>query len=303
MDVTLRQLEYAVAVARLGHFGRAAEASLATQPALSAGIAQLEAVLGVPLFERGRSGARPTVAGAEIVRRAEEVLARVDDLRDAARAVRGPFATPLRLGVIPTVAPFVLPKAVPALRAHWPKLRLELREDQTARLVHALGEGSIDVALLAEEADLGGMETLRLYADPFVLAVPAGHRLAGRARASERVLQHEQVLLLEEGHCLRTQALSFCERLGVRESADVRATSLTTLVHMAAGGLGVTLLPAMASSLGLGAGLTLVPFGSRAPSRTIVLAFRPTTARRDELRAVADVLRSRPPAGTVSLRA
>ena len=307
MDVTLRQLEYAVAVARHRHFGRAASACHATQPALSSGVAQLEAALGVVLFERGRGGVRPTPAGEEIVRRAEEVLARVEEVRDAARASQGPFSSPLTLGVIPTVAPFVLPRAVPALRAHFPELRLVLREEQTPLLVRAVEDGSVDAALLALEADLGGAETIALYRDPFFVAVPPGHRLAAAKSVGEKALRSERVLLLEEGHCLRTQVLTVCDRLGLPEATDVRATSLTTLAHMAAGGLGVTVLPAM--SLGAGSGLVgpaaplrAVRFQGRAPFRTIGLAFRPTTARRVEIEAVADVLRRRAPDGTEPAR-
>ena len=200
MDVTLRQLEYAAAVARLGHFGRAAEACHATQPALSAAISQLETALGVRLFERGRRGARVTAAGAEIVRRAEDVLAGVDSLRDVATAARAPFSAPLRMGVIPTVAPFVLPLAVPALRASYPSLRLILREDPTAVLVDSIRSGSLDAAIVAVEAELGSCEVLPLYTDPFLVAVPADHRLAGGGPVKESRLRQERLLLLEDGH-------------------------------------------------------------------------------------------------------
>lgn len=200
MDVTLRQLEYAVAVARHRRFGRAAEACHATQPALSAGIAQLEAALGVRLFERGRGGARPTAAGEALLARAQAVLAAVDELRDAARVGGTPFSAPLRLGVIPTAAPFVLPRAVPSLRAHHPTLRLVLREDRTAVVVRAVEEGHLDAAIVALESDLGSCETEPLYRDPFVLAVPPGHRLAGAPSVREKDLRREGVLLLEEGH-------------------------------------------------------------------------------------------------------
>jgi LysR family hydrogen peroxide-inducible transcriptional activator len=313
MDVTLRQLEYAVAVARLRHFGRAAEACHSSQPALSAGIAQLEAAAGLRLFERGRGGVRTTTVGEEVVRRAHEVLARVDDLRGAVAALRTPFSAPLRLGVIPTVAPFTLPRVVPALRAHFPTLRLLLREDRTASLVRALEEGTLDVALLAIEADLRDCETIALWRDPFLLAVPREHRLArarsksGGAKAvGEKALRNERVLLLEEGHCLRQQALSLCERLGVPEVTDLRATSLTTLTHMAAGGLGITVLPAMAAegagSLSAAQGpLVVLPFRAPEPYRTIGLAFRSESARRAEIETVARVLRRRPPAGTTTV--
>jgi LysR family hydrogen peroxide-inducible transcriptional activator len=200
MDVTLRQLEYAAAVARLGHFGRAAEACHATQPALSAGISQLERALGVRLFERGRRGARPTAAAAGILHRVAEVLARVEDLREAARTGREPFTAPLRLGAIPTIAPFVLPRAVPALRAHWPRLRLVLLEDRTDALVRGVEEGKLDAALVARETELGSCETIPLYRDPFYAAVPAGHRLAAGRTVDVGRLRKEQMLLLEDGH-------------------------------------------------------------------------------------------------------
>ncbi len=200
MEVTLRQLEYAVAVARHRHFGRAAEACHASQPALSAGIAQLESAAGTQLFERGRRGVRPTAAGEELVRRAEDVLTRVQDLAASVRDLGGPFATPLRLGVIPTVAPFVLPRAVPALRTHFPRLRLVLREDRTSDLVRGIESGTLDAAVVALEADLGSCETLPLYRDPFLIAVPRDHRMAGAKSAGEKALRKERVLLLEEGH-------------------------------------------------------------------------------------------------------
>lgn len=200
MDLTLRQLEYVVAVARLAHFGRAAEACHATQPALSAGVAQAERALGFALFERGRGGAAVTEPGREVVRRAEDVLARMDELRDAARAGRAPFSSALRLGIIPTVAPYVLPRAVPGLGAHFPALRLVLREDRTNLLVAAVVAGGLDAAVVARESDLGPLETVPLYEDPFLVAVPPTHRVAGAAGVAEKDLRRERVLLLEEGH-------------------------------------------------------------------------------------------------------
>ena len=310
MDITIRQLEYAVAVARHLHFGRAATASHASQAALSAGIAQLEAATGVRLFERGRAGARVTAAGEEVVGRAHDVLARLDDLRAAVGVLRTPFSAPLRMGVIPTVAPFTLPLVVPTLRTHFPPLRLILREGHTASLVQAIAEGSLDVALLAIEADLGECTTIPLWRDPFFVAVPRDHRLARPRRprgkvasVTEKSLRQDRVLLLEEGHCLRTQVLSLCERLGIAEVNDLRATSLTTLTQMAAGGLGITVLPAMAAdapgSLTLAGGpLAAVPFRAPVPYRTIGLAFRAVSARRGEIEKIARVLHRRPPSGT-----
>jgi LysR family hydrogen peroxide-inducible transcriptional activator len=200
VDVTLRQLEYAVAVARHGHFGRAAAACHATQPALSAGVAQLERALGVRLFDRGRGGARPTAAAEEILRRAREVLAAADELRAAAGEGRRPFAAPLRLGVIPTIAPYLLPRAVTALRTHLPDLRLVLREDRTESLVRLVEERDLDAALVALESDLCALATIPLGRDPFLVAVPDGHRLASRPSVADAELRKERVLLLEEGH-------------------------------------------------------------------------------------------------------
>lgn len=197
---TLRQLEYLISLAETLSFRRAAEATFVSQPGLSAQVQELERILGVRLFERSRRQVLATPAGEEAARRARDVLTRVDDLIDAARLHRTPLAGPLRLGVIPTVAPYLLPRALPAVRRRHPDLRLLLAEDQTPRLVERLDQGRLDVLLLALEADLGDSHTLELFRDPFVVAVPRGHRLAGRKRIRETDLQDEQVLLLEDGH-------------------------------------------------------------------------------------------------------
>lgn len=200
MDLTLRQLEYVAALARHLHFGRAAEACGASQSALSEAVGQLETALGVRLFERGSRGVRVTAAGAEIVRRGSDVLARADDLRRAVGELRGPFASPFRLGVIPTIAPFALPRGLPALRARWPKARLVLREGRTADVVAAVEDGTLDAALVAAESDLAGLAAIELYRDPFLVAVPAGHALARRGAVTDAALRKEKLLLLEDGH-------------------------------------------------------------------------------------------------------
>ncbi len=200
MRPTLRQLEYLVALADTLSFRRAAEASFVSQPGLSAQIKELEKTLGVSLFERNRRTVLETPAGKEASRRAREVLAAVDDLVDAASLHRAPLAGDLRLGVIPTVAPYLLPRALPMVRKKHPDLRLLIAEDQTPRLVARLAAGELDVLLLALEADLGDSETLPIFRDPFVLAVPTGHPLAARKRAREDDLTGETVLLLEDGH-------------------------------------------------------------------------------------------------------
>ncbi len=291
MTTTLRQLEYVAAIDACGSFGGAAEACHVTQPGLSAQVRQLEDHLGLPLFERGRGPTFTTAAGAEIVGRAREILRAVNELEDAALALCRPLTGRLRLGVIPTVAPYLLPSALPAVRRAHPALRVELQEAQTADLVEGLERGQLDLLLLALEAPLGDLETHALFPDPFVLALPRGHRLASRKRAHESDLDGESVLLLDDGHCLRDQALAVCARAGASELGDFRATSLTTLVHMVAGGLGVTLLPNLALRGGATRGmrdLVTLPFAKPAPQRTVGFAWRSSSARGDEYRVLAE---------------
>lgn len=197
---TVRQLEYVVAVADHGHFGRAARACFVTQPALSAQLQQVEELLEVTIFERGRRQVRATPAGAEIVRRARRVLVEVDELVEAARVAQEPLSGDLRLGVIPTVAPYLLPRVLPKVRRRHKKLRLLLREDPTARLVAELEAGRLDLLLLALEADLGDAHTHPLFDDAFHVVMPADHALARRKRLRQSDLTSERVLLLDDGH-------------------------------------------------------------------------------------------------------
>jgi len=297
---SLRQLECVVALAEHLSFRRAAEACSISQPALSLQLQQLERMLGTSLFERDRRRVLLTPVGAELVAHARAALLTVDGFVHAAGALQDPLAGTLRLGVIPTVAPYVLPGVIGALRKRFPKLRLLLREDQTAHLVAQVREGKLDLALLALEAELGGLETLALYSDPFVLAAPAGHALAARKQARDEDLAGEEVLLLEDGHCLRDQALSLCARVGARELGDFRATSLNTLVRMVASGTGVTLLPTMALAAEVHAQdkVVTLPLARRA-SRTIGLVWRASTARRAIFERLAEMLVEFAPKGTV----
>lgn len=289
---TIRQLEYAVAVADHRQFRRAAEACAITQPALSTQIRDLEELLGVQLFERDRRGILLTPEGEEVVRRARQVLADLDQLCESARC-GAPLTGPLRLGVIPTVAPYLLPRVLPAVRAAYPDLQLILREDQTGRLLEQLDGGKLDVLLLALGVEGVREPTLPLYDEPFVVAARRGHRLLEREAISEHELAAERVLLLEDGHCLRDQALSVCRLAGAEESANVQATSLGTLAQMVSGGLGVTLLPLLSVEVEAPAdGPTGVrPFAAPAPRRTIGLTWRPTSARADEYRLLGELIR------------
>jgi LysR family hydrogen peroxide-inducible transcriptional activator len=295
---SLRQLECAVAVAEERHFGRAARRCAITQPALSAQIKQLESLLGVRLFERGRRGVLVTAAGEPLLARARAALGAVDDVVDAARAAREPLCGALRLGVIPTIAPYLLPEALPAVRAAHPRLRLLLHEDKTERLLAGLEAGALDGALLALPAGGPRLETLELFEEPFVLAAPAGHRLLrGRRRLREADLRGEPVLLLDDGHCLRDQALEVCRSAGAHECAETRAASLTTLVQMVAAGLGVTLLPSSSVPVEVrpGGGIGVREFAAPPPRRRVGLAWRRASARGEEFRRLGALLVPRAP--------
>jgi LysR family hydrogen peroxide-inducible transcriptional activator len=292
LPLTLRQLEYVVAIADHASFSRAAEACAVTQPALSAQIAQLEEALGVQLFERDRRKVLVTPAGAAIVDRARATLAAAGAVVDVARSSARPLTGALRLGVIPTIAPFLLPAVLPAVRAAYPQLRLSLREEQTARCLQELDEGRLDAAILALPVE-GDLAAVRLYREGFVLAVPRGHALARRKQARPGDLDDQAVLLLDDGHCLRDQALAVCESAGAREQRELRATSLVTLVQMVASGLGVTLVPAMAAQAlaPRGGDVVLVRFTAPAPGRDVGLCWRMSSARGRELGALAGCLR------------
>ncbi len=290
---SIRQLECAVAVADRGSFRGAALAVGISQPALSAQIQALEALLGVQLFERDRRSVLITPAGEEVIAQARLGLVAIDGVRDAARKRGEPLVGPLRLGVIPTVAPYWLPALLPEVRRRFPRLELVLREDQTARLLAQLDEGKLEIALLALPAP-GDVTTAPIAREEFVLAAPRSSPLAKRGKKlAESDLDDQTVLLLEDGHCLRDQALAVCARGGAHESLAVRATSLPTLEQMVAGGMGVTLLPeAAAASLVIANGpVVTARFKAPVPGRTLGLAWRTSSARLREFRLLADVMR------------
>jgi len=289
---TLKQLEYLVALAEHRHFGKAAAACFVTQSTLSAGLRDLETLLDARLVERDRRSVALLPIGEEVVARARAVLREAEGLVELARARTAPLSGTVRLGVIPTVGPFLLPRVLPGLRRDHPDLRLYLREDLTDRLVADLRRGALDVALLALPCDCGPIRTEILFDDPFLLACPPGHRLAAAGPLGEPELAGEPLLLLEEGHCLREHALDAC-RLGAGGMDDAfAATSLHTLVQMVANGLGVTLLPRLAVDAGIlaGTGLVDVPFADPQPVRRIGLVWRGSPARDSEFRLLARAL-------------
>ena len=278
---TLRQLQYLKLLAEHGSFSRAADAAHVTQPTLSAGVAELEKILGAPVVDRARSGVILTTVGEEAVRRAQAILAQAEDLVQTARSAGQPLSGRFRLGVIPTVAPFLLPGALPALRARFPKLRLFLREDLTHRLIAGLKAGALDAALIALPYDVSGLETAHVDDDELLAAFPANHPLTAERRVSPTRMEEDDLILLEDGHCLREHALAACGLEPPKahgEEAAFAATSLPTLVQMVGSGLGVSFLPAMAVEAGLtdNAPVAVRPLagaGDRPPSREIVVAW------------------------------
>lgn len=295
--MNLRDLRYLLALAEHRHFGRAAEASHVSQPTLSTQIRKLEEELGVALVERAPRKVMLTEAGTEIAQRARNVIAEVEQMREIARRAHDPESGTLRLGLFPTLGPYLLPHVVGPLRARYPKLELLLVEEKTEALIARLREGRIDAAVLALPVDDEGLEHAVLFDEPFVLAVPEKHPLAtprGRKRAalSLDTLQHEHLLLLEDGHCLREQALDVCHLAGASEKDGFRATSLETLRQMVAAGVGMTLLPVLAVKPPVPPqpNLRLLPFAAPAPKRRIALFWRKSSARAIFLRGFADVL-------------
>ncbi len=288
---TVQQLRYAVAVADEGHFGRAA-ACFVSQPALSTQVRELESRLGLQLFERTTRGVLVTDAGAEVVERARRILQDVDDLCEAAAGAGGDLGGSLRLGVIPTIAPYVLPDAIPRIEAAHPGVELYLREDRTEALLTQLRAGELDLLLLALPLHRPGIDELALYDEPFLLAVPEHHHLATAPACSVADLAGERLVLLEEGHCLRDQALAVCELAGRDGLVEVQGTSLPTVVQMVGSGLGVTLLPAGAVDRDVlpGQRVVLRELGPTPPTRTVGLAWRASSARGAAYRRLGDVL-------------
>jgi LysR family hydrogen peroxide-inducible transcriptional activator len=283
---TPQQLRYLVSLAETGHFGRAAAACAVSQSTLSAGILALERQLDAQILDR-RAGKHVvfTSLGHELVGKARAALAAVAAVAEAADAARAPMSGPLRLGLIPTIGPFLLPRLMPHLRKHYPALKLFLREDQTERLLDQLDAGQLDVLLLAEPCACAGAELLPVARDEFCVALPASHPLAARESITAAALGAERFLLLEDGHCLRDQVLAVC---GTARPGDFSATSLHTLIQMVAGGLGVTLVPRLAIAAGITAGtdVALRRLEGAGGWRTISLAWRIGSPRAQEYRAL-----------------
>jgi LysR family hydrogen peroxide-inducible transcriptional activator len=292
--MNLRDLRYLVALADERHFGKAAERCYVSQPTLSAQIRKLEDYLGVPLVERQPKRVALTPTGEKVVQRARVLLQEADAIVELAKTDRDPLSGPLKLALIPTVGPYLLPHVAAKLRRELPRLKLMLYEYQTEPLLERLRAGDIDAGIVALPVDLDGLESATLYDEPFTLAVPASHPLADEDRIRVDDLRGETLLLLEDGHCLRDQALEVCGRIRVNEPQDYRATSLETLRQMVAAGHGITLLPELAAEapVGTARGLRVKPFARPAPARTIGAVWRKSSTRGPAIEAISATVRT-----------
>jgi LysR family transcriptional regulator, hydrogen peroxide-inducible genes activator len=278
--ISTKQLRYFDAVARLGHFGRAAEHCAVTQPALSMQIGILERQLGVELVERRSKGIGLTEVGREIARRASKILVELRDISDYAANCKAPLSVPIRLGVIPTVAPYMLPRLLLSLREHHPDLALHIRETRTHSLMAELVAGSLDLLVLALPVEHPDIETTELRADRFLLAVPPGRTFGSGVLISPDLIRNDRLLLLEEGHCLRDQALAVCNLRASDSTDTLGASSLSTVVQMVISGLGLTLLPEISIAHETAHGdVTLIRFAEPEPQRLLGLAWRKTSPR------------------------
>jgi LysR family hydrogen peroxide-inducible transcriptional activator len=297
--MTLQELRYLVALADKGHFGRAADSCHVGQSTLSTQIKKLEGYLNVTLFERGRHRLQPTPMGERIIELTRVALAAAEQIKQTARAGADPMAGPLRLGVIPTLGPYLLPHLLPEIRARFPALAVYLREDLTEHLLELLRHGQLDALLLALPLRGEDLEVAELFHESFCVALPMGHRLATRAQIEQADLAGENVLLLEEDHCMRHQVLAICSEQGASPREDLKATSLETLRLMVAAGVGCTLLPQLAALPGAGSlrddSVVIREFAAPQPRRAVGLAWRRNCPREATMRRLAALVRANIP--------
>jgi len=293
--MTLRDLEYFVALAETRHFGQAAERCHVTQPTLSMQIAKLEAELGTPLFERGKRRVGLTAAGRQILARAGSVLDGVSEIRELARGAAGKLAGPFYLGVIPTIGPYLLPHLLPELKAIYPEVKLFLREDMTRNLVEQLQQSALDAAILSLPLEVPDLEHVTFFREELVAGLPKGHPLTKGKRIAMKALAGEPILLLEEGNCMRDQALHLCRGAKPADPEGYRASSIESLRQMVSAGMGCTFLPKL-STIGPFAAnspITIRPLHTPTPRRDIALVYRKTYPRAASLKELARALRAR----------
>jgi LysR family hydrogen peroxide-inducible transcriptional activator len=280
-----RDLQYLVALSDHCHFGKAAEACFVSQPALSMQIKKLEEILGIKLLERSNKSVLLTDTGIAITERARQILYQVEEMRDLAKLAKDPYSGEIKIGIIPTLAPYLLPSIIPPLSKEFPKISLYLIEEQTSALIEKLKTGKLDAAFLAHPVLETSFTSSLLFEEEFLLAVPSTHPLAKRKAIKQTDLDSQNMLLLEEGHCMREQTLALCRKMNASETRSFRATSLETLRHMVAAGNGITLMPKLAQQLN--DNLSYIPFGSPKPMRSIGLYWRFSTAKKNLLEDMA----------------
>lgn len=292
--MNLRDLRYLVALADLKHFGKAADICHVSQPTLSTQLKKLEVYLGLQLVERTQRQVMLTDIGKEIATRARNVVREADEIIDTARQYQDPLRGKLRIGFIPTLGPYLLPYIVSPIQKHCPNLELLLFEDLTHRLLGQLRDGDLDAAVLALPLDTHGLTEIPLFSEPFVVALPKGHALTKRTQVSVSDLEGSTLLLLEDGHCLRDQALDFCGDVDTREREDFRATSLETLRHMVGAGAGITLLPKLAAMGRSPQHRSVVtkPFAEPVPYRRLGIVERSSCAKKEAIAAVGEIIRN-----------
>jgi LysR family hydrogen peroxide-inducible transcriptional activator len=300
--VTLQELRYLVALADEGHFARAAQSCHVGQPTLSTQLKKLEDYLSVTLFERGKRHLMPTPVGEEIIAQARIALEVMDKIRDIARQGRDPMDGSLRLGVVPTVGPYLVPPLLPKIRRAFPAFKLFLKEDITSHLLDQLRTGKLDALLLALPVPGDGFDSVQLYREPFVVALPGGHPLTNKERLRDIDLTGQCVLLLEEGHCLREQALAICGSMRSEESERVAAASLETLRQMVIAGVGCTLLPILAAPIHGNGAMQIRHFAEPVPTRTIGLVWRHSYPREETIRQLGRFVFANLPAAVSDMR-
>lgn len=290
--MNLRDLRYLVALADTRHFGKAAARCYVSQPTLSAQIKKLEEYLGVELIERQPRRVALTEIGEQLVARARRIIDDSDELLSMARGQRDPLSGSLKVALIPTIGPYLLPQIAKKLRKHLPKLKLMLYEYQTEPLLRALRAGEIDMGILALPVHADGVDTCKLFDEDFVIALPKGHSLSDKPSVKLNDLAGDSLLLLEDGHCMRDQALDICSYADLDEDQDYRATSLETLRQMVAAGMGVTLLPKLSTQGPFGSDKSVVikPFPKPIPTRTVGAVWRKSSTRNAAIKAVCDVI-------------
>jgi LysR family hydrogen peroxide-inducible transcriptional activator len=288
--MNIQSLKYLVALSKHKHFGKAANACFVSQPALSMRIAKLEDSLGIKLLERTNKSVMLTTHGMVIAERAKFILNQVQEVRDIAKLAKDPFCGELKIGVFPTLAPYLLPLVIPQLSKDYPKISFYLIEEQTTQLVEKLKEGKLDAALLAQPTPVKDFNHNKLFTEEFLLAIPAKHPLAKLKKVNYEHLHDNNLLLLDEGHCLREQALSICNNMRVMENQNFRATSLETLRQMVTAGVGITLMPRLACHAH--DNIIYVPFAAPQPIRSVGLFWRTTSARQVLLEQVANKIKN-----------